>query len=153
MSYYPEEDALHELLYRKFGLSNWASYKTDLNGDEYSTGFMAYNWERKEAFLAEIHERLTPDDIDYLREKLDKFPDAMTLFRDFHLYGMVAAVEISNELREEVLKLGFYLARLREDEASLLPRVRMQVPRQFQAIDYGLAARRSRKKKKKTKPK
>jgi len=148
MSYYPEEDAVGEFLYHKFGLNNSGSCKTDLDGGEYSTGFMAYDWYGKKVFLVGIHGELDPGYIDDLEEKIDKFPDAMDLFRDFQLFGMVAAAEVADELREEVLKRGFYLARLLEDDASLLPQVRMEVPRQFQPIDYGLDARRSRKKKK-----
>ena len=63
--------------------------------------------------------------------KLAQFPAAFPDHTNKKLYGLVAAVDIADNMRERVLKHGLYLARINDDTFKLT------VPRGFKPKNYG----------------
>jgi hypothetical protein len=66
-----------------------------------------------------------------------QFPKFFGAHRDRAIYGVIAAVDIPDNLRAEVLNNGLYLARIHDGTFELL------TPREFKPTAYGRASRRN----------
>jgi RecB family endonuclease NucS len=100
---------------------------------------------RDEAVIVEIKARFDEDSLQQLLSALEKFPKAFPDHADKKLYGIVAAVDIPENMRQRVLKHGLYLARISDES------FRITVPRKFQPKDYNHPAANGAKKAKKQK--
>lgn len=86
---------------------------------------------RDEAVIVEIKARFDEDSLQQLLSALEEFPKAFPDHADKKLYGIVAAVDIPENMRQRVLKHGLYLARIGEEAFKLA------VPRGFTPKNYG----------------
>ncbi|MCP4660876.1 MAG: DUF3782 domain-containing protein, partial [bacterium] len=77
--------------------------------------------ELDEVYLAEIKSTLRQDGIDQLLDHLRRFPRFLPEHRGKKLFGVLAALEIPDELRSKALKEGLYLATMREDVFEIVP--------------------------------
>ncbi|WP_223342493.1 MULTISPECIES: hypothetical protein [unclassified Synechocystis] len=91
---------------------------------------MAYaNGDVKTAIVVEVKSHARPESIGQLINHLQRFREFFPEHQDKKLYGIFAAVDLSNALREEVLKAGLYAARIRDEifeldtPATFQPRV------------------------------
>jgi hypothetical protein len=57
-------------------------------------------------------DELTLKDITQLKSILQRFRSFFPEHKDKKLYGILASVDLSNELREKILQEGFYVARI-----------------------------------------
>lgn len=149
--------SMEKILREEFGINDISfRRKAYINGHILEVDVLAYDstGEKKEVYLVEVKSRLTEDAINQMQNTIAKFPKFFTDLADHKIYGIIAAVDIPDNLRVEVLKHGFYLARISDETFKL------KVPRGFNATAYGPAAKqnghtngRAKTKKKKTRSK
>ncbi len=93
-----------------------------LYGEVLEIDFVAHAGdELDEVYLAEIKSRLRQDGIDQLHDHLRRFPRFFPEHRGKKLFGVLAALEIPEDLRSKVLREGLYLATMREDVFEIVP--------------------------------
>ncbi|HMV48960.1 MAG TPA: DUF3782 domain-containing protein [Blastocatellia bacterium] len=122
-----EEFGMNDISHRHKAIRNGSSLEIDVLAMD-NTG------ERDEIFLVEIKSRLTDDAIKQVQKRIADFPHFFPNLADRKIYGIIAAVDIPDNLRAEALKQGFYLARISEDTFKL------KVPRDFTPKAFGPAA-------------
>ncbi len=81
-------------------------------------------------YLVEVKSHLREEAMTQLQDLLRRFRDFFPEHRDKRLYGILAAVDLSPELRERVLREGFYVARIQDQVFTL------DVPDGFQPRVY-----------------
>jgi hypothetical protein len=95
--------------------------KSRQNGHSIEIDVMAYdNGSRNEVYLVEVKSHLTRESIDQMIETIEQFPKFFGAHSHRNIYGIIAAVDIPDNLRAEVLKKGLYLARIHDGEFELL---------------------------------
>jgi hypothetical protein len=92
--------------------------------------------ELDEVYIVEIKSKLRQDAIDQLHKHLRRFPRFFPKHRGKKLFGILAAVQIPNELRSKVLKEGFYLATVKDDVFEITS------PDGFEPRTFGLRVQR-----------
>ena len=92
---------------------------------------LAYaNSEVNEAYVVEVKSHVKEESIDQLRTILERFRRFFPEHKDKMVYGILAAVDCSDELRKRILKAGFYVARIHDEVFEL------DVPANFRAKAY-----------------
>jgi hypothetical protein len=126
--------SMTRLLEHDFGLDNIAPrYRVRKNGRTLEMDVFGFsNTDRNVAVVVEVKSHLREEGIDQLLRILDDFPEFLPMHRDKKLYGIVAAVDMADNLRVRVLREGLYLARI-ADETFALDVPADFVPRSFQA--------------------
>ncbi|MGH9752273.1 MAG: hypothetical protein ACREA2_05765, partial [Blastocatellia bacterium] len=95
--------------------------KSRQNGHSIEIDVMAYdNGSRNEVYLVEVKSHLTRESVDQMLETIEQFPKFFGAHSHRNIYGIIAAVDIPDNLRAEVLKKGLYLARIHDGEFELL---------------------------------
>jgi hypothetical protein len=79
----------------------------------------------KDVYIIEVKSHLTEEGIEQIKKKIDEFPKFFPWAYDRTIYGVIAAVDIPDNVRDKVLKEGLYLARISDGTFT------MQVPRGF----------------------
>ncbi|MGE0126569.1 MAG: DUF3782 domain-containing protein [Blastocatellales bacterium] len=101
--------------------------KSRQNGHSIEIDVMAYdNGSRNEVYLVEVKSHLTSESVDQMLRTIEQFPEFFGAHRDRKIYGIIAAVDIPDNLRSEVLNKGLYLARIHDGTFELL------TPKDFQ---------------------
>src|SRR5262249_22981047 len=104
---------------------------------------MAYdNGSRNELYIVEVKSHLTREGIDQILKTIEEFPKFFGAHRDRTVYGIIAAVDIPQNIRAEVLKQGLYLARIHDGEFELL------TPRNFKPRAFTAPQEQNGKRKK-----
>ena len=117
--------------------------KARQNGKTLEIDVLAYdNGSRNEAYVVEVKSHLTREGIEQMLETIEQFPKFFGAHSHRTIYGIIAAVDIPDNLRAEVLKKGLYLARIHDGEFELL------TPRGFRPATFGPAAKHNGKAKK-----
>lgn len=112
--------------------------KSRLNGHSIEIDVMAYNnGSRNEVYLVEVKSHLTRENVDQMLKTTERFPEFFGAHRDRKIYGVIAAVDIPDNLRAEVLNKGLYLARIHNGTFELL------TPRGFKPKAFGPAAKQN----------
>jgi hypothetical protein len=83
------------------------------------------------AVIVKIKSRLTEEDLQQLLDTLKEFPKAFPNHADKKLYGIMAAVNIAENMKQRVLKQGIYLAQINDET------FRLTVPRNFVPKNFG----------------
>jgi len=92
---------------------------------------LAYaNSEVNEAYVVEVKSHVREEAIDQLRSILERFRRFFPEHKDKAVYGILAAVDLSDELKERILKAGFYVARIHDEVFEL------DVPANFKPKAY-----------------
>lgn len=132
--------SMEKILREQFGINDISPRrKAFRNGHTLEIDVFAYDstGEKKDVYLVEIKSRLTEDAIKQMQNTIAEFPKFFRDLADHKIYGIIAAVDIPANLRAEVLKQGFYLARISDDT------FRLKVPRGFKAKAFGPAAKQN----------
>ena len=88
---------------------------------------LAYaNSERNAAYVVEIKSHLRPDGIEQLQNILEQFRIFFPEHADKALYGILAVVDAPEDLRQEALSAGIFMAGINEEQFKL------EVPSNFQ---------------------
>ncbi|MEP7341285.1 MAG: DUF3782 domain-containing protein [Acidobacteriota bacterium] len=132
--------SMEKILREQFGVNDIAPRrKAILNGHSLEIDVLAFDntGARNEVYLVEIKSRLTDDAIKQMQKTIADFPRFFQDLADHKIYGIIAAVDIPDNLRAEVLKQGFYLARISDETFKLA------VPRGFKPKAFGATEARN----------
>ena len=130
--------SMNKVLRERFGMTDVApGLNFHRSGEAIEIDVLGYDstGERKEAYVVEVKSRLRSRDLNQLRATIAKLPRFFSPVRDCQIYGIIAAVDVPDELAAKVLKAGFYLAHINDEIFKL------QVPRNFQPKAFGPAAK------------
>jgi hypothetical protein len=90
------------------------------NGETIELDVLAYsNEESKAAFIVEVKSRLKEEHLKEILRDLERFPRFFPEHKDKALYGIIAAVDVSEQMKKKVLRSGLYLAIIRDDMFQL----------------------------------
>ncbi len=125
--------SMTRLLEKRFGLNNIAPrYRVKKGGRTLELDVFGFsNTDRNIAVVVEVKSRLREEGVDQLLRILRDFPTFLPQHRDKQLFGIVAAVDVPEELAQRVWREGLYLARI-SDETFTLQVPDDFVPRSFQ---------------------
>ena len=104
------------------------SVRVSKNGIDAEIDVLAYaNSAINEVYVVEVKSHLREEAITQLNNLMANFKTLFPEHKDKKLYGIIAAVDMSEILKQRVLSAGFYMARIQEETFSL------DVPDDFQA--------------------
>ncbi len=121
-----------KILSEKFGMEVISpSVRVSKQGEHMEIDVLAYaNSEVNEAYLVEVKSHAREESIVQLRNILERFRQFFPEHKDKAVFGILAAVDLPAELRERVLKAGFYVARIHDEVFEL------DVPANFKPKAY-----------------
>jgi hypothetical protein len=97
------------------------------NGDTLELDVLAYSdGEINAVYVVEVKSRLRTEELNEILENLKRFPKFFPEHKNKALYGIVAAVDVPEQMKKKVLDAGLYLALIRDDTFQL------DVPEGFQ---------------------
>ena len=107
------------------------SVRVKKGGDEMEIDVLAYaNSTTNEVYVVEVKSHLKEEGITQLQKIIKNFRKFFPEHKDKKLFGILAAVDMSTQLKNRILSLGFYAASIKEDIFSL------DVPADFTAKSY-----------------
>jgi len=107
------------------------SVRIHKEGKDMEIDVLAYaNSTINEVYVVEVKSHLREEGITQLQTIMKNFRRFFPEHKDKKLFGILAAVDMTTELKERILSLGFYTANIREDIFSL------DVPVDFKAKEY-----------------
>ena len=124
--------SMTKILSERFGMEVISpSVRVKKQGENMEIDVLAYaNSEVNEAYLVEVKSHAREEAIEQLRSILERFRRFFPEHKDKAVYGILAAVDLSDELRERILKAGFYVARIHNEVFEL------DVPANFKPKAY-----------------
>jgi len=123
--------AMAKFLMEQFGMTTVAPRMRSLrNGRSLELDVLAYNSQTNEAYVVEVKSHLREDGLEQLRRILRDFREFFPEHAGKKVYGILAAVDIPDDVAEKILREGIYLARIHDDQFEL------QVPDGFQPRVY-----------------
>lgn len=122
--------SMEKVLYEHFGANKvLPRAKSRKNGRTLEIDVLAYGG--AEAYIVEVKSHLTREGIEQILKTIADFPRFFEEHAHRRVYGIIAAVDIAENVRQEALKRGLYLARISDDTFKL------QVPRAFKPQAFG----------------
>jgi hypothetical protein len=124
--------SMETILRQRFGMEVISpSVRVSKDGQHLEIDVLAYtNGELNTAYIVEVKSHARQEDITQLKSILQRFRSFFSEHKDKKLYGILAAVDLSNELREKILQEGFYVARIHDQVFEL------DIPDNFQPQTY-----------------
>jgi hypothetical protein len=131
--------SMEKILKRKFDATVVnPNAKSSINGQSMEIDVLAYDKSgRDEVYLVEVKSHLTPDGINQMLKAIEDFPKFFPNLAHRKIYGIIAAVTMPDNLRNEVLSKGLYLAQISDDT------FRLRVPRNFKPRDFNKASKQN----------
>jgi len=108
--------SLEKILFEKFKMEyiSHRSWKRK-NGEFIELEVFAYaNKKKKEAIIVEIKSRMQEEHVDEMLHTLNRFSHFFPEHKDKALYGIIAAEEVTEHIKQKVYKSGLYLAMIRD---------------------------------------
>jgi len=107
------------------------SVRVKKGGKEMEIDVLAYaNSTTNEVYVVEVKSHLKEEGITQLQKIMKNFRMFFPEHKDKKLFGILAAVDMSSQLKNRILSLGFYAASIKEDIFSL------EIPSNFTAKSY-----------------
>ncbi|MFM7790197.1 MAG: DUF3782 domain-containing protein, partial [Microcystis panniformis] len=124
--------SMEKILRQRFGMEVVSpSVRVSKNGQHLEIDVLAYtNGELNTAYIVEVKSHAREESITQLKSILQRFRSFFHEHKDKKLYGILASVDLSNELREKILQEGFYVARIHDQVFEL------DIPDNFQPRPY-----------------
>jgi hypothetical protein len=124
--------SMETILGQQFGMEVISpSVRVSKGGQHMEIDVLAYaNGELNTAYIVEVKSHAREDSITQLKSILQRFRNFFPEHKDKRLYGILASVDLSNELREKILQEGLYVARIHDQVFEL------DIPNNFQAQSY-----------------
>jgi len=124
--------SMERLLRQRFGMEVVSpSVRVTKEGRHLEIDVLAYaDGAINAAYVVEVKSHLREESILQLKQLLERFREFFPEHRDKRLHGILAAVDLSAEMRERVLRAGFYVARIHDQIFTL------DVPDDFQPKTY-----------------
>ena len=106
--------SMETILRQRFGMEVVSpSVRVSKDGQHLEIDVLAYtNGELNTAYIVEVKSHAREESITQLKSILQRFRSFFSEHKDKKLYGILASVDLSNELREKILQEGFYVARI-----------------------------------------
>jgi|SRR5215210_2445587 len=121
--------SMTEILTRDFNMSVIAP-RVRVRDNGYFMELDVLAWSKApagDAVVVEVKSHLREDGLEQIRKILRDFREFFPEHAHRKVYGILAAVDVPDDLREKVLREGIYLARIHDGQFEL------QVPESFQA--------------------
>ena len=124
--------SMEKILRQRFGMEVVSpSVRVSKEGQHLEIDVLAYtNGNLNIAYIVEVKSHAREDSITQLKSILQRFRTFFSEHKDKQLYGILAAVDMSPELREKTLQEGFYVARIHDQVFEL------DTPENFQPQSY-----------------
>ena len=124
--------SMEKILRQRFGMEVISpSVRASKAGQHIEIDVLAYtNGELNTAYIVEVKSHAREESITQLKSILERFRTFFPEHKDKQLYGILAAVDMSPELREKTLQEGFYVARIHDQVFEL------DTPENFQPQSY-----------------
>jgi hypothetical protein len=124
--------SMEKILRQSFGMEVVSpSVRVSKDGKHLEIDVLAYtNGELNTAYIVEVKSHAREESISQLKSILQRFRSFFPEHKDKKLYGILAAVHLSSELREKILQEGFYVARIHDQVFEL------DIPDNFQPRLY-----------------
>ena len=124
--------SMETILRQRFGMEVVSpSVRVSKEGQHLEIDVLAYtNGELNTAYIVEVKSHAKEESITQLKSILQRFRSFFSEHKDKKLYGILAAVDLSPELREKILQEGFYVARIHDQVFEL------DIPDNFQPRPY-----------------
>ncbi|MFO0148957.1 MAG: DUF3782 domain-containing protein [Microcystis sp.] len=124
--------SMETILRQRFGMKVVSpSVRASEDGQNLEIDVLAYtNGELNTAYIVEVKSHAREESITQLKSILQRFRGFFPEHKDKKLYGILAAVDLSPELREKILQEGFYVARIHDQVFEL------DIPDNFQPRLY-----------------
>ncbi|UZO74430.1 DUF3782 domain-containing protein [Microcystis aeruginosa str. Chao 1910] len=124
--------SMETILRQRFGMEVVSpSVRVSKEGQHLEIDVLAYtNGELNTAYIVEVKSHAREESITQLKSILQRFRSFFPEHKDKKLYGILAAVHVSPELREKILQEGFYVARIHDQVFEL------DIPDNFQPQIY-----------------
>jgi hypothetical protein len=124
--------SMETILRQRFGMEVVSpSVRVSKDGQHLEIDVLAYtNGELNTAYIVEVKSHAREESITQLKSILQRFRSFFPEHKDKKLYGILASVDLSNELREKILQEGFYVARIHDQVFEL------DIPDNFQPRPY-----------------
>lgn len=119
--------SMRKLLEQRFRMNVIAPRVRVRRGDRsLELDVLAYsNAEVNEVYIVEVKSHLREDGLDQMNKILREFRDFFPEHQDKKVFGILAAVDVPDNVRRKVLRQGIYLARIHDEEFEL------EVPQDF----------------------
>jgi hypothetical protein len=124
--------SMEKILRQRFGMETTSpSVRVSKGGQHIEIDVLAYaNGELNTAYIVEVKSHAREESITQLKSILQRFRAFFPEHKDKQLYGILAAVDMSPDLREKTLQEGFYVARIHDQVFEL------DIPENFQPQSY-----------------
>ena len=124
--------SMETILRQRFGMEVISpSVRVSKDGKHLEIDVLAYtNGQLNTAYIVEVKSHAREESISQLKSILQRFRNFFPEHKDKKLYGILAAVHVSSELREKILQEGFYVARIHDQVFEL------DIPDNFQPRLY-----------------
>ena len=124
--------SMETILRQRFGMEVISpSVRASKAGQRIEIDVLAYtNGELNTAYIVEVKSHAREESIIQLKSILERFRTFFPEHKDKQLYGILAAVDMSPELRQKTLEEGFYVARIHDQVFEL------DTPENFQPQRY-----------------
>ena len=124
--------SMQKILHERFNMEVISpSVRIRKDGRDIEIDVLSYaNGSINEAYVVEVKSHLREEGIAQLQSVMTNFRRFFPEHKDKKVFGIIAAVDMSTELKERVRALGFYTAKIKEDIFTL------DVPDDFQAKAY-----------------
>ncbi|MFN6271534.1 MAG: DUF3782 domain-containing protein [Microcystis sp.] len=124
--------SMETILRQRFGMEVISpSVRVSKDGQHLEIDVLAYtNGELNIAYIVEVKSHAREESISQLKSILQRFRNFFPEHKDKKLYGILAAVHLSSELREKILQEGLYVARIHDQVFEL------DIPDNFQPRPY-----------------
>jgi hypothetical protein len=124
--------SMEKILRQRFGMKVVSpSVRASEDGKHIEIDVLAYtNGNLNTAYIVGVKSHVKEDSITQLKSILQRFRTFFPEHKDKQLYGILAAVDMSPELREKTLQEGFYVARIHDQVFEL------DTPENFQPQSY-----------------
>jgi hypothetical protein len=124
--------SMETILRQQFGMEIISpSVRVSKGGQHMEIDVLAYaNGELNTAYIVEVKSHAREESITQLKSILQRFRTFFPEHQDKQLYGILAAVDMSPELREKTLQEGLYVARIHDQVFEL------DIPENFQPQSY-----------------
>ena len=139
--------SMQNVLYNHFGMGIvLPRAKSRMNGHSLEVDVLAFDSVNVEdAYVVEVKSHLTSEGIQQILTTIARLPKFFPHLVTRNIYGIIAAVDIPDNVGKEALNQGLYLARISGETFKL------QVPKNFQAKPFGSSSERKEDGKKKPK--
>jgi hypothetical protein len=124
--------SMEKILRKQFGMEIISpSVRASKEGKHMEIDVLAYtNGDLNTAYIVEVKSHAREESITQLKSILQRFRTFFPEQKDKQLYGVLAAVDMSPELRQKTLEEGFYVARIHDEVFEL------DIPENFQPQSY-----------------